>query len=246
MSQTDAPPYRNAGFTLVEVLVVIAIIAVLAALLLPVASRVMEKSRRAKCATHLQSLTKGVLLYMGEHGGKIPYVSYQAPGAMGYGQIPWGRAIAPYLDTQWTDDQWRNWTSSTARRGLPDIYYCPSDPGPAAGVPTPYDMSYGINVRLTGSYGVGGVNSDPTRVVTVDKLSETIVLADGAHAIEDGDVAHFISNRGDKQPIARRHNGGANIAWLDGHVSQEPGERLDELTADTGQNAKYWAAQPKP
>jgi len=60
------------GFTLVELLVVIAVIAILAALLFPAFSAAKGKARRAVCLNHLKQINLGMRLYWDEHNDFPP------------------------------------------------------------------------------------------------------------------------------------------------------------------------------
>jgi prepilin-type N-terminal cleavage/methylation domain-containing protein len=74
------PPRLGArGFTLVELVVVVAIIGVLVALLVPASGYAIEEARMAECCTNLRSLGVGVLLYAKDHDGNLP-VSGQLDG----------------------------------------------------------------------------------------------------------------------------------------------------------------------
>lgn len=61
------------GFTLVELLVTIAIVAVLAALLLPSLSSAKQAGRKAACLSNLRQTGIAVHMYADEYGGRIPY-----------------------------------------------------------------------------------------------------------------------------------------------------------------------------
>jgi prepilin-type N-terminal cleavage/methylation domain-containing protein len=65
-------PRRGEAFTLVELLIVIAIIAILAALLLPALARAKELSRRSACSQNLRQLSLAVALYATDNTDVLP------------------------------------------------------------------------------------------------------------------------------------------------------------------------------
>jgi prepilin-type N-terminal cleavage/methylation domain-containing protein/prepilin-type processing-associated H-X9-DG protein len=63
---------RARGFTLIELLVVITVIAILAAITVPVSSRVIQSGRAAGCIANLSSLGTALNLYLADHNGIMP------------------------------------------------------------------------------------------------------------------------------------------------------------------------------
>lgn len=195
------------AFTLVELLVVIAVIALLAALLLPALSRAKESARASQCLSQMHQISLAIRLYADGNNDEFPRSQHSA---FAHGQLPWGRAIAPELGQ--TDLTWTNL--------LAGLYHCPSDPRKAA-------WSYGQNVY----FELDPENDDYTgspqtwrRMATVPKPAATILHAEnasnaGAAMGADHIMAHFwISPRDAADVEARRHRARSNYSFVDGHA----------------------------
>lgn len=77
--------YRS-SFTLIELLIVIAIIAILAAILLPALQKARESSKKIKCLSSLKQIGIFTQLYANVYNGNLPpiyYNSYKEPFAQG-------------------------------------------------------------------------------------------------------------------------------------------------------------------
>src|SRR3954471_16136526 len=87
------------GFTLVELLVVIGIIALLISILLPSLNRARETANRVKCASNLRQIGQAILLYSNENKGAYPRTMYSS-GTSGTLLATWGTGFTgsdPFL-----------------------------------------------------------------------------------------------------------------------------------------------------
>ena len=229
-AQVAAPAERlrlgHVAFTLVELLVVVAVIAVLIALAFPALRSTIETSRRATCAGNLKTLATAVLSYAGENNGRLPYTHgnpVDIPG--GPASAPWFWAAGDYIGSKYTRAQELDWSKQKTFRGLPSSLYCPSAKRETNNA-APYDVSYGINAILAGNSGGG---RSQRRLSSVPRASGMLLLADSMSYSEKGSHAWSIR----PATVSQRHGTVANVAWLDGHVSRES-------LAALATNASYW------
>src|ERR1700753_1888563 len=76
------------GFTLVELLVVIGIIATLISILLPTLSKARASANQAACSSNLRQLVVGMLMYCGESQGRtMPTSGGSLPGPLWYNGV---------------------------------------------------------------------------------------------------------------------------------------------------------------
>lgn len=72
---------KRRGFTLVELLVVIGIIALLISILLPTLGRVQKQARTVKCLSNLRQIGQSLVTYANQHAGVLPYGFWDGIGA---------------------------------------------------------------------------------------------------------------------------------------------------------------------
>lgn len=117
----DVPSRR--GFTLIEVLVVIAIVAVLIGLLLPAVQQVREAANRVRCANNLKQIGLALHSHHDATGGLPP--NRRDPGAS------WLVYLMPYVEqgplaARWNPDQPFYAQVAEARETPVPVYACPS------------------------------------------------------------------------------------------------------------------------
>src|SRR5262245_20971893 len=97
---SQAHRFRSPGFTLIALLVVMAIIAILIGLLVPAVQRVRESAARTQCANNLKQIGLAAHLYHNFHHALPPsrVSTHEGP--------TWAWLLLPYLEQQTLFEKW--------------------------------------------------------------------------------------------------------------------------------------------
>jgi prepilin-type processing-associated H-X9-DG protein/prepilin-type N-terminal cleavage/methylation domain-containing protein len=164
---------RPAGFTLVELLVVIGIIALLIAILLPALNGARRQAYLVDCQSRMRQMGQAVHLYVATYKGQLPATNFNYGGADA--SVWWMPAtLSGMLGTQ--DPSWAN---------LNPIFQ-DLDTAPKGWDWQKYMNNYNFNMRVFPAFGFWdgamGRNMNQTRPVTSIPNSAGVVAAwDGIH-----------------------------------------------------------------
>ena len=216
------------GMTLVELLVVVAIIGTLVGLLLPAVQGVRESARRIECMNTLRQIGIATMLYTDTHRGRFPRSSHSAAA---HRELPWTTALAPYLELP------RPMTEADLAANLDAAFRCPDDTAR-----DPFLFSYGLNVHMeldpAGDDYVGSPATWRKRRL-IPRPQRTILVAE---VRPQPFVDHFMSHLWTTFKAAEtdvafdRHGTESHYLFVDGHV--EP--LLLEATFDPAATRNLW------
>ena len=229
-AQVGSRGMNPGAFTLVELLVSIAIIAILASLLLPTLARSSNSARRIKCVSNLHQLGIAAELYWGDNdgdcfecgptntnSGQLWWFGWLGPGAEGHRSFDLSAGkLFPYLNGS-------------------DVRLCPALGSAMAGFKlkaTNVVFSYAYN-----SYLAPTIQQGQASISRVPRAADTALFADAAQ------VNDFQSPASPAHPMLEewyyldnptnypsksyyphghfRHSRKANVTFCDGHVTLE-------------------------
>jgi prepilin-type N-terminal cleavage/methylation domain-containing protein/prepilin-type processing-associated H-X9-DG protein len=214
--QSRQRPVGCSGFTLVELMVVLGIIAVLIGLLLPAVISARSSAVQAQCASNLRQWANAFNIYAVENNGFLPRRG-QGVGATTIVNRPadWFNALPPVLKMR----QYIDMVTADAlpKAGDSSLWICPS----ASTFPGTYYWSYGMNMGLS-VWETNQNDGNPDKVSGVGDPAIMVVLTDAP-----GNYCSVFPSMyaGGYNPVPR-HKKSVNICFLDGHVSALPGSYI--------------------
>ena len=194
MFQSRPAVARRRGFTLVELLVVIGIIALLISILLPSLNSARQSAKTVKCLANLRSIGQGITLYANASRGSLPYGQWD-----GVGTGPDGTFAAPNVNTSdWATllngvamDNTGNVTYGDLKDANSDIseaFQCPSAvPGNSA--PEFRTLHYASHPRLMPDLDdadqskAGTPLMQPYKISRIQDSSQIALIWDGAQRL---------------------------------------------------------------
>jgi prepilin-type processing-associated H-X9-DG protein/prepilin-type N-terminal cleavage/methylation domain-containing protein len=233
---------RSFAFTLVELLVVVAVLGVLVALIFPVLNSSQKAANSAACVSNLKQIGGALFSYVADHDGAFPSGASLVPSDPSYAN--------PYLWFQALEDGYMGGDSQKGySKDHPSWQECPSKKF----LPTDknrYNVGYGWNwwggtYTFTDGAWVGdggfGYMPDPkynpgwgynSRLSQVTHPAKTIIVGD---SIDIENHPEFYRNSvlypppaggwatyADPKNRASRHGGKGNYLMVDGHVEALP------------------------
>lgn len=217
----------SSGFTLVEMLVVIAILALLAGLIFPAATNGVERARTMKCASQLREISSAALMYAADHNGTLPPHRREGRGALGQQILIREGYLDPYYFQGWGPYSHIRYAGHS----------CPKW-GEIEGEPATYVQTAGYSINGSLSYtekADGSISEDndnytPKKIFLVKNAATTVYWMDSA-AHGGQSFLKVPPVPGDNQSIHYRHRGGVNIGFCDGHVKWFSGADLEKYRA---------------
>lgn len=201
---------RKGGFSLLEVVVAVMIVAVLALLLFPAISGALQKGRQAQCVANLRQIGSLMHLYLAEHQGQFP-LCFDA-------------------------EKYRFWPQEiTESAGVNDVsaFICPEvkniHPVLAARNGGLAYVSYAINNIGLAPASTDRFASGPARLSSIEEPAKVLMILDYDDPRQPYDGWYEATQtvmKLEEPQLSKRHNGSINALFCDGHVEALDREKL--------------------
>ena len=214
---------HSQAFSLVELLVVVAIVGALAAVIMPTISVVRARAQSSQCQSNLRQLHGGCMAYAANHGGWLP--PSQDDGGVG----AWWKQIYPdYIDS-------------------PSVFVCPLDE--TGGISDANAQLEG-NGKL--SYGAMGNDDVRAKQGVMDKnlgdfvwAGKSVMLLDDPKSGRQLAKSWFFNWPKYYPEIQAPHDGKVNMVFVDGHVDSMTLDEIEERMREGTIKTSYGNMTPR-
>ena len=200
------------GYTLVELLVVVAVLAVLAVFLLPILAKPHARPSRLNCVNHLKQIGLAFRMWSTDHNDKFPMqVSVTNGGTM---ELVESGMVFPHFQVM------------SNELSTPMLLVCPED----ANRTNAFSFAQKLNDSQIGYFL--GVDADQTKPAM-------FLVGDNNLGLGGVPARHGLLRLWTNSPVEwikprPRHNDGGNVALADGSVQQVGNAQLHLLLRQTG------------
>ncbi len=206
--KTRCAASRTKGFTWVELLVVIGVLALVAALLLPALAAAKRKSARIGCVNYLKQMGIAFRMWEGDNGDKYPM------------QVILTNNETMKLVTH--GNAFLLWQTMSNELSTPKILHCPEDKQRTNAV----SFSQGFSdANISYFFSLDGVEAHPNMILDGDDN----LAVDGVR-VKPGILNLWTNNI---TWTKERHRGNGNIGMADGSVMQATGEGLNSTVVSS-------------
>ena len=202
------------NFTLIELLIVIAIIAILASMLLPALNQARERAKTSTCSNNLKQIMLGAILYGNDYDGTFMYYSLAA------GSKPWAEfLVAKYGGTAYLSSKV---IVCPATQSAGKEYDCWSAYG--AYNNNQRDANYLAKINETGDYFLNfDWNNQGYPFKRMKNNSKLLLFLDSERSLTHAQAGtaywSFGSRLATEGGASLTHRDKANGAYADGHVA---------------------------
>ena len=222
------PGSRRRAFTLIELLIVIAIIAILAAIIFPVLASAKKRAWTIQCVSNLRQIGIGMKIFADENGEMYPESG---------GNIYWGATDGTTGKPSWMEQ-------IVSQIQNTNVYNCPGNKQLPWDMQGPYNYFNGCRAAYVVAEGYAPLNNNSIKFPSAYVLSGDTCGIPNATTDEDGknfdpldaDKDDYSQNcvggeaNGTPYELWQVHNLGQNIVFADGHTKWYKGYNAAEMT----------------
>jgi len=237
------------AFSLIEMLVVIAVIGILASLLVLGLHSAKEKGKAARCVGNLHQIGLGMMMYADENANQFHHVGGEIPDHGQWTANPW---TSQRLSPNHPDAYW-GVAYAHYLGGVKELFRCPTaqhvDEWREEGLPYPasfwLNSTYGINRYLVTPFDPATVG--PLKIASLKSPQTTILAQDSAEQRMEGEKDSLGLFPRESEILGQwrfalqrlypersmwlewyRHRRRCNTLWVPGHVSAIPFTGFDK------------------